>query len=210
MALDWNKQVSFDSVKKLVKRDGKGAQQGGGDYPSKTTMNLYQGGSNTTGIHKVVIVGVILLVAIGVFVKFGVFDPLDALSRKQAELAEQETMLATMKESSGKYQEIKELYDGYMARYGSDQADAISLLEMVEQHVMPRAYVSSIVLAEDTMTLTLYNVSLDTAGEIAKVLEGQAAVKSVNLTTATSQSADGQSTISTLVVSLAKSTAKEG
>ena len=33
-----------------------------------------------------------------------------------------------MKEGSSQYQEIKELYEGYMARYGGDQVDAISLL----------------------------------------------------------------------------------
>ena len=212
MALDWKQQVTFDSVKKLVKLPGKGGDKGGGstDYPSKTTMNLYQGDKSTTDVRKVVIVGVILVVIIGVFVKFGVLDPLDALGRKQAEVAQQETMLASMKEGSAQYQQIKEQYDGYMARYGSDSVDAISLLTMIEQEVMPRANVSSIVLADSSLTLTLYNVSLDTAGEIAKSLEGQPAVKSVNITTATTQNADGQNTISTLVVTLAKPASKEG
>ena len=211
MALDWNKEVSFDSVKKLIKRPGKGADEGGStEYPSKTTMNLYQGDKSTTDVRKVVIVAVVLVIAIGVFVKFGVLDPLDALGRKQAELAQQEAALASMKESSGEFQQVKELYDGYMARYGGDKADAITLLAMVEQLVMPRATVSSIVQADNTLTLTLHNVSLETAGEIAKSLEGQPAVKSVNITTATTQNADGQNTISTLVVALANPESKEG
>lgn len=212
MALDWKQQVTFDSVKKLVKLPGKGGDKGGGstEYPSKTTMNLYQGDKSTTDVRKVVIVGVLLAVIIVLFVKFGVLDPLDALGRKQAELAQQEASLAAMKEGSSQYQEIKELYEGYMARYGGDQVDAISLLTMIEQLVMPRATVSSIVLADNTLTLTLYNVSLGTAGDIAKALEGQPSVKSVNITTATTQNADGQNTISTLVVALAGTESKEG
>lgn len=210
MALDWNKEVSLDSVKKLLKRPGKGSQKGGGEYPSKTTMNLYQGDSSTTDVRKVVVVGVILFVAIALFVKFGVLDPLDALGRKQGELARQEEALAAMKSGSAEFEQIKELYDGYMARYGSDDIDAISLLTMIEQLVMPRANVSSIVLADDTLTLTLHNVSLETAGEIAKTLEDQSAVKSVNLTTATTENAEGHNTISTLVIALANNKAKEG
>lgn len=210
MALDWNKEVSLGSITKLVKRPGKGVQKGDSEFPSKTTMNLYQGDSGPTDVRKVVIVGVILFIAIGLFVKFGVLDPLDALGRKQAELAQQEAALAAMKERSAEYQQVKELYDGYMARYGDDSVDAITLLAMVEQLVMPRAYVSSIVLADDTLTLTLHNVSLETAGDIAKTLEVQPAVKSVNLTTATTQNADGPNTISTLVVTLANNKGKEG
>ena len=211
MALDWNKEVSLSSVTNLIKRPGKDADKGGGtEYPSKTTMNLYQGDKSTTDVRKVVIVGIVLLVVIGLFVKFGVLDPLDALGRKQAELAQQEATLATMKGSSAEYQQVKELYDGYMARYGSDDVDAITLLSMVEQLVMPRSYVSSIVMADNTLTLTLYNVSLETAGDIAKALEGRPEVKSVNLTTATTQNADGQNTISTLVVALANDKSKEG
>ncbi len=210
MALDWKKEVSLDSVKQLFNRGAKSGKAGSSEYPTKTTMNLYQGESGTTDIRKVVIVGVILFLAIGLFVKFGVLDQLDAVSRKEAELGQQEALLASIKGDAGKFEQIKELYDGYTARYGGDSVDAMSLLTMVEQLVMPRATVSSIVLADNSLTLTLYNVSLETAGDIAKALEGQDAVKSVNLTTATTQNVEGQNTISTLVVSLKGAESKKG
>ena len=42
MALDWNKEVSFDSIKKLVKRPGKGAQKGDGTASISAQEQLRQ------------------------------------------------------------------------------------------------------------------------------------------------------------------------
>ena len=74
---------------------------------------------------------------------------------------------------------------------------------------MPVTTVTSISLADETLTLTLYNVPLDTVGNLAKDLETQEMVQSVNVSTATTQNAEGQNTVSTLVVTLVTPEGKE-
>lgn len=201
MALDWKKEVSLSSLKGLF-GGKKGASKGSTAYPTKVTMNLYQGDTKTTSLLNVVIVGVILAVAIALFVKFGVIDQLALVSQKQGELAEQQSTLMSFRGSVEDYDEIKELYDSYMVRYGEGSSDAISVLDLVEQHVKNVAQVTSIVLSEDTLTLTLYDVPLDSVGNLAKDLEGQDLVSSVHVSTATTADSEGQNTVSTLVVTL--------
>lgn len=201
MALDWKQEINLSTITGLFKR-GKGASAGSSALPTKTTMNLYQGDPKTTDIRKVVIVGVLLFAFIALFVKFGVLDQLARLSQKQGELAEQRMITESSKAAAMDYDEIKEVYDAYQARYGGSRVDAIAVLDMVEQLVMPAAQVTSIVFSDSTLTLTLYDVPLDTVGNIAKTLEGQSMVSAVNVTTASTHNAEGMNTVSTLVVTL--------
>ena len=207
MALDLKKEVNFSE---LFGKLGRGSHVGSSGFPSKTTMNLYQGDKETTDIRKVILTGVLLTIGIVVFVKFGVLDQLAMLNKKEGELAEQRALLAASRASAEEFDSIKEAYDAYAARYGEESADAIAVLDMVEQRVMPVTTVTSISLADGTLTLTLYNVSLETVGNLAKDLEGQAMVQSVNVSTATTQNAEGQNTVSTLVVNLVTAESKEG
>lgn len=203
MALDWKKNVSPSSVKGLFGKGG--GVSAGSSYPSKTTMNLYVGDTKTADVRKVAVAGVALALLIGLFVKFGVLDQLAMLSQRQGELAEQQLLVDSMDASLDEYAAVKEVYDSYMVRYGGGSADAISLLDMVEQHVMNTARVTSLVLSDGTLTLTLYDIPLDTVGDLAKDLENQDVVTSVNVSTATTQKAEGQNTVSTLVITLAGS-----
>lgn len=210
MALDLKQEVSLSSITKVFKRGGKGDGQGAGKIPSKVTMNLYQGDTRQTDIRKAIIVGVLLLVFILLFLKFGVLDQLDGLTRRQNELAHQEALLDQYKAQAPEYASVKEAYDTLRAQYGGDSLDAISLITMIEQQVMPRATVSSIAFTNNTLTLTLYNVPLDTVGEISKTLQEHPAVKNVNVTNATTRDAEGQNTISTLVVTLVGNESEKG
>lgn len=201
MALDWNKEISLSTILGLF-NGNKGPKVGSSAYPTKVTMNLYQGDAQTTDIRKLVATGVALTIAIVLFVKFGVLDQLALLSQKQGELAQQQSIAASLESGAADYDTVKEMYDSYMARYGGDQADAIAILDMIEQQVMPSANVSAIVMSDGTITLTLYNVSLDTVGNLAKQLEGQSMVSNVNVTTATTQNTEGKNTVSTIVITL--------
>ena len=200
MALDWNKEISFSSLLGSLRR-GKGAT-GTGQYPTKTSMNLYQGDETSVDVRKVAIAGILIAIFIGVFVKFGVLDQLAILSQKQAELSQQQALASEMQSATADYESVKATYDAYMARYGRGSNDAIAVLDMVEQHVMSAATVTSIVFSDNSLTLTLYDVSLVTVGDIAKELEGQDMVSAVNVSTATTQNAGNQNTVSTIVVRL--------
>lgn len=199
MALDWKKGVSLSTLTGAI---GKKVGGGSNAYPSKTTMNLYQGESQSTNVGSLALTGILLAVGIALFVKFGVLDQLAALAAKQAELAETERTAQALKERTADYNDVKETYDSFMARFGGT-IDTISILDMVEQRVMSKSVVTNIVLSENTLTLTLYNVPLNTVGDLAKDLETQDMVSRVNVSTASTHDAEGQNTTSTLVVTLA-------
>jgi len=201
MALDWNKEIHLGSVLSSL---GKGKKSRGGSsaYPTKTTMNLYQGDTQATDVRKVVLTAVLLAVGILVFVKFGVLDQIDLVAQKEAELAAQKQIALSLTQQYGDFDEVKELYDAYQARLGSDAVDVIAVLDMVEKNVKSTADVQAIVMSDGTLTLTLYNVPLDKVGDLAKKLEGQDLVQAVNVSTATTQNAEGKNTVSTLVITL--------
>ena len=201
MALDWNKNVNLSAITSRFKKGGK-ASTDKVDFPTKRTMNLYQTAEKSTNVRTFVIVGVVVLVLGGLLVKFGVLDPLAAVAQKQEELATQQNLAMELSTTLNGYDDVKEAYDGYIARYGGDSTDAISVLDMIEKRVMPRASVSGIVIDGKTVTLTLEGATLETAGSIAKDLENQAVVERVNLATATNQKKEGEATSTTLVVSL--------
>lgn len=211
MALDWNKEINLSTLKNLFNR-GKNAATGGGanTYPSKTTMNLYQGDQQTNDVKRVGIVAVLLAVAIAVFVKFGVVDQIALLSSKQAELAQQQGSLNSLVSATTDYEEIKEIYDAYLIRYGNTGIDAIEVLDMVEKDIMSASTVSSIVLSDGTLTLTLNDVTLNTVGDLAKKLENMDMVQSVNITSANTNKSDDLKAEATMVVTLVSNQSGEG
>ncbi|MBR3317870.1 MAG: hypothetical protein IKG21_08675 [Atopobiaceae bacterium] len=207
MALDWNKEISLSTILDLA-RPGRKKGAGSGSVPTKTTMNLYQGEQKSGDMRKHVLLAILGVVVALAFVKFGVLDQFDKLARKQAQLAEQQALLDELGGGVENYQEVFELYEAYVKEYGTGKNDVISVLELVEKDVMPAAHVTEIVLAENTLTLNLEGVSLETVGDLAKKLEKndmvvRTSVTSANTKAVSSQGGETQTSTSTIVVALA-------
>lgn len=205
MALDWKREID---LKSLFSRK-KGGLSGSITYPSKTTINLYRSDQQATDKRKVILACVLGAIVLGLFVKFGVLDQMAVVSQMENELNEQRALSEKAKANLGDYADVQEAYEAYLARYGKGATDAIAVLDMVEKNVMSKTTVTSIVLGEDILTLTLYNVSLDTVGNLAKDLESQEMVSKVNVSTATTQNAEGLNTVSTLVINLVSNESEE-
>jgi hypothetical protein len=173
-------------------------------------MNLYQGDAQTTNVSKVVIVGVLLALGIGIFVKFGVLDQLALLNQKSTELTQQRALINAVTNGGNNYGEMKDTYDAYLAQYGPGSIDVVSVLNMVDQQVRPSAEISNIVIADGTLTLTLKGASLETAGRIANEIGKQTTlVTSVNVSTASTQKTEGESE-TVIVAKLVGSSTGEG
>ena len=190
-------------------RSSRGGDKGTSKLPSKTTMNLYVEEARGINLRKAVIMLVLGLLLVGVFVKFGVIDPLSTLAAKQQQLTEQQNLLTKAAGSISDYAEIKELYEAYVVEYGTGVPDAIEVLDMVEQRVMGQATVTGITLSGQTLTLTIEGVSLETVGSLASNLEKEPMVQGTNVTSASTQD-NVETTVSTLVVTLADAQGKEG
>lgn len=201
MALNWNQEVSFASIKNLLTRK-KGEEVVVTGYPTKTTMNLYQQDETKVRLSTIVLAGVLGLVIIVAVAKFGIIDPLSVVGAKEAELARQQQLLVEASQGNADYAEVAELYEGYQAVFSSSGIDAIAVLDMVENVVKPKAKVSQITFSDYMLTLTLNDVPLDTVGNLAKEIEKQDMVASVNVSTATASKGESKKNVATLVITL--------
>ncbi len=211
MALDWNKNISLSTILDLVKKGDKGGKKASSEMPTKTTMNLIETEQSSSDVRKKVLIGILAAVVLIAFVKFGILDPFATLRTKQAELERQQAALAEMMGADGDYQDVAKLYEAYTKQYGNGSADAISLLDMVDQRVRPVAKVTQIVFADNTLTLTVEGASLQTVGDLASNLEKDPMVASTVVKSSETQQSASSTTVSTIVVVLEKpaSTAKE-
>ena len=177
MALDWNKEVSFGNI---FKRSNKA---GSSNYPTKTTMNLYVV-ERKTQTNRVVLIGILLFLLVVLFVKFGVIDQYARLSAKEAELSQQKLNVSQAEAKLTNYDEVLATYQGFASTGDPNAVDAISVLDLVTSQVMPYANVSSIVLKDGVLTLTVTGVPLSTVGDLTSNLMVQDMVENVSVSTA--------------------------
>jgi hypothetical protein len=195
VALDWNKPIHLSDVTRKT--------SGGSGYPSKTTMNLAETvTTNETDLRKVIPLAAVLLVAVLLFVKFGVVDMFGQVTERQAALATEQGRVSAIESKLTDYDSVKAEYQGYSSSSSKGEADAVSVLDMVEQQVMPSASVTGITLKDNVLTLTIQNVTLDTVGKLADVLRGQSLVSNVSVATAKTSASSGSNVIATVTVTL--------
>ena len=198
MAIDWKQEVSFKSIGGILKRP---KNSGDKKYPTKTTMNLYVV-ERTTQTSHVVLVAVLLIVIVALFVKFGVVDQYARLHAKETELSQQQLAVSQAEAQLKNYDEVLATYQGFASTGDPNAVDAVSVLDLVTTQVMPYANVSSIVLDNGVLTLTLTGASLSTVGELATQLTGQDMVESVSVSTASNATSSTVGDVATITIQL--------
>lgn len=196
MALDWNKQITIG---------GGSSKRASGGFPTKTSMNLAVAQGHTINLRNTVIVSVLLLVVVVMFVKFGVVDYYDRIAQKQTELSAQKAQLAQMENKVANYDSVKaeyESYGSYLTGSSASQVDAITVLDLVDQQIMPSARVTAISLKNNTLSLSLSGASLETIGTLAKTLDAQAIVSNVSVSTAANSTTAAADVTATMVITL--------
>lgn len=185
MALDWNKDVSFTGLRKK-----KGKAKSG--FPTKAYINLAIEEQRTIDARKAAILAVFLVILIALFVKFGVYDFLDRVNVKQAELNAAHRTLDGLEAQLVGYDEVKAEYDAFEAAMlvsGESLVSVTDALDLIDKHISPVAQVASISFKDDTLTLNLANTTLDQMGELVDTLYEQPIVKGASVATASSQEA---------------------
>ena len=102
MAIDWKQEVSFKSIGGILKRP---KNSGDKKYPTKTTMNLYVV-EKSVSKNRIILVAVLLVLLVGLFIKFGVVDQYARLHAKEAELSQQKLIVAQTEARLANYDEI--------------------------------------------------------------------------------------------------------
>ena len=200
MALDWSKEISFSGL-------GKGKSKAKAVYPSKTYMNLVVEDRKTIELRQAVPVGILLLLLVVAFAKFGVFDFYDRVNQKQAELTQYQQTLAGLEAQLTDYDEVLAEYEAYeSSRLSVDETtvSAVDALELVDRFIAPAARVASIDLQGNTLSLNLADITLDQVGVLVSTLDAQPMVAGVSVSTAATDKTNASDVMVSMVVTLQK------
>ncbi len=201
MALDWSKEVSFSGL-------GKGKSRANAAYPSKTFMNLMAEDKKQTEVRKTVLGGILLLLLVIAFAKYGVYDFYDRVNQKQAELSQLQSTERLLASQLVEYDDVLAEYKAYESSRLSVDEDTVSAadaLALVDKYIAPHARIASIDLRGNTMSLSLADITLDAAGSLVSTLNAQPIVANVTVSTATTTSQTGSSDVLvTMAVTLQK------
>lgn len=197
MALDWGKDISFSGLK-LGQRRVRASEA----MPSKTSMNLIATQSASPDRRRVVIYGIVLVVVVALFLKFGVIDFQAQLSGKQAQLDSLERELSAVQADLAAYDEVLKEYEAYGASGAAGdivEVDAVDAFHLVDTCVAPYASVSSLGLVGDELKLRVDKTSLEGISKITEALRSQPEVVEVSVSSAsTKQNVGGVSSVVTV------------
>ena len=159
---------------------------------SKKTMNFYRRKSSFNP-KKMIPIILILVVAVGVFVKLGVLNQLDKKVAAYSKIAEKQADLDMMQAKLGGYDELYAQYGrysyGWMDKNEINTIDRTHILKLVETKIMPSAKIKDLAINGDVITLNLSGITLEDTSNIVKVLEQDELVKRVSVYSATANDA---------------------
>ncbi|MGI6754715.1 MAG: hypothetical protein ACOX4F_01695 [Atopobiaceae bacterium] len=187
MALDLNQELH------LPRRAGKKQ-----DLPSKTDMNLLGAYRNiglpTKRLGIIAAAGTAAVVLLAVVL----IAPNQAIATRQATLSQEEEKLASAQAAVEGYDELLEEYWSLEPTVNEAGVSGLSVLDVVESDVASRCSVVAESLSGQVLTLTVTDVDLAGAGEIANALAARDDV--VSAAVSGSSGGSGADTVCTLTV----------
>ncbi len=192
MALDWNKPITI----------GGPSKRQSSQMPSKTTMNLCMPAEHEVDLRKAVPLGILILLVTVLFIKFGIVDMYAQVDQKQTELSQQQALVSSAESKLSGYDAVKQEYESYSSVQNAGSVDALTALDLVDTQVRSSATVTSESLKNNTLTLGLSNVSLDTIGKLVSSLYAQSIVSDVSVSTAATTSTSASDVTATMVITL--------
>ncbi len=161
--------------------------------PSKRTMNFvhHQSSINWT---KVVVFGLVIILAAGVFAKFGILDQLDKKTAAYNELAMQQEQLAIVSAKLAGYEELSKQYGrysyGWMNETEVNMVSRMDVLDLVEKKIAPNAIIENMAVNNNVLTLNIRDITLAKASTMVKSLEATALVSSATVYSAVAENAE--------------------
>lgn len=198
MALEWSKEISFSGLKK-------GKTKMNSEYPSKTYMNLSVAKAGSRISTRSIPLIVVLVVILGLIIKFGVIDFYARVGQAEAALEQQRVQLAEMSTAIAGYDELLEEYESYDTEHLAPDAStvsAMSVMEMVQKVVVPHASIESIDLSGNVLTMSVKDINLNSTSTLVNLLYQQPLVKSVTVSTASTNGQTAEDVTTTMVVTL--------
>ena len=197
MAIDWSKNISFSG---LTKKKPKANES----FPEKTYMNLVVREKREFEPKRVVLLAVVLVLAVGLFAKFGVLNFVDAVNQKEAQLHSQQQQLSALQTKLANYEDVLKEYESYEASslgYGNEIVSPMEALVLVDRYIAPVADITLLNISGNTVTLNISDISLDGVGKLVNTLYDQPMVADVQVSTAATKQSS-EDTTAALVITL--------
>jgi len=172
------------------------------NLPTKATMNFARRKSEFN-YKKMLPIIAVLIIAVALFVKLGILNPIDKKVAALTDLSAKQNELAVMNAKLTGYDDLYAEYGRYSYGWMSDSeintVDRMSILELVEKKIMPMAGISDFAINNNVLTLDLTGISLEQTSAIVKVLEQDELVESATVYSASAEN-DGEAQVFMSVV----------
>lgn len=173
-------------------------------YPTKTDINLAAISKKEMDVRKAVPLGIVLVVFVGVFCKFGVFDLLSAAAVSEGKAQESQLQLDQVKAITANYDKVLKEYNEKVSLSISVPVIATieERLDLVEKYLIAISSVEAFNVLDDVITASISGVTLNQISAIYTDLMENEFVESVQIFTASTKDQPGSLTSATMTIVL--------
>lgn len=161
-------------------------------YPAKTLMNLYYKEDFTTKISTMLLYLLFAFVVLLAIAKFAFFDVRQEYVQASEDLTAAQTELDTITRSLTNYNQVEKQYtiysNGCLSEEETAFADRMDIMNLVEDKLMSKADISSLIVSGNTVTIDFTGVTLNEVAVIVRDLQSSPLVENVTVNTAASDS----------------------
>lgn len=174
-------------------------------YPTKTTLNLCVRERVSLPIGKALPLILVIVLLAGVFGKFAVADRLEKVRVLESEAYAVEAQRDVLMLELRDYADVQEQYNKYSLSWmdASEQnlLPRSEMLDLLQTMLMPRCGVQQFSANDNTMSVTLSNITLDETSKLVQDLYALNHVTNVAVYTASTEEEDSakQATVSMVI-----------
>ena len=145
------------------------------NIPVKRSINLAHAGEKKSNIRLGVLSMILLLLCIGLFSKYGVYDRIMAMERARGEVQSIQVQIDAGNAAIDAYGELAIKYAHYtysgMTKEELTIADRVAVLDLLDRLVLPTNYVESWTLEGNKLTLKISGKTLQELNLVTQLLE---------------------------------------
>ncbi|MEG2982679.1 MAG: hypothetical protein RR794_03365 [Raoultibacter sp.] len=171
--MDMKKNISLGSKKPV--------------YPTKRTVNLIEQATPKVNRTVEILLFVAVLIAIAIFAKFLVADPLASAAQSTAQLQEAQAQLGQLKEEAADFSQVSAEHERYVVVGKTDAeqnlADRNQLFDLLGTKIAGAAHLQSVKVSGNTVTLTCLGLALPEVSRLVESLENDERVAYVTVST---------------------------
>ena len=162
-------------------KQAKTAKKAAVQLPSKKTMNFVHHESSIN-VKKMLPLILVIIVAMGVFAKFAILDPLDKKTAAYTELGLKQQQLDAVNAKLSGYDELEKEYGrysyGWMNETEVNMVNRMDVLRMVEEEIASKAFIDNLAVNNNVLTLNIHGITLEQASAMVNSLEARGLVQS--------------------------------